>query len=349
MSLTEYINNKLHEMKNIYDHEGSFSLLLRVPIHALSTLFIQLEKKHPTSSGKLLNYIIKLNIISSEILSDYHINSLLDRGIGNEFHFERLKQKKSSDTIFVLGSGSSINDISDKRWEYINSNDSIGLNRWPIHEHVPTFHVYETPGNRNHEFRKEFYKLLQYKKNEYQDVPVIIKSINRTEKFLDKKDMPKWVAEDAYLSKDTSLPDLPNTKEMYQEIMTYLLKNDYYAANSEPEMYYHNRGSISYIIHLLVSLDYDNIVLCGVDMVNSKYFFDDKKYMQSEIPIPIAESVKRDDVHKTVDENIAEVTLEDVIYTLNREVLEKEGIHLYVENTISALHPKIPKIDHVNK
>jgi hypothetical protein len=336
-------------MKKIYDNEGILSLALRAHIHAFSTLCIQLEKKYPAYSGKILKFVIKLNITSSKLQSRYHVDSLLDRGVGNEYQFKKLKQKKSSDTIFVLGSGNSINDISDKGWEYINSNDSIGLNRWPIYDHVPTFYVYETPGNRNREFREVFYKLLQYKEDEYQDVPVIVKSVNRTEKFLDKKDMPKWVAEDAYLSKDTSLPDLPNTKEMYRWVMTYLINNDYYIANSEPEMYYHNRGSISYIIHLLVSLDYVNIVLCGVDMVNSKYFFDDKKYMNSEIPIPISESVNRGDVHRTVDENIAEVTLEDVIYTLNSEVLKREGINLYVENTISALHPKIPRIDYVDQ
>ena len=46
---------------------------------------------------------------------------------------------KRSDTLIVLGSGASINDISPERWKAIARHDSVGFNFWPIHPFVPTY------------------------------------------------------------------------------------------------------------------------------------------------------------------------------------------------------------------
>ena len=37
---------------------------------------------------------------------------------------------KTSDTIFILGSGPSINLITDDQWDHISSCNSIGFNYW---------------------------------------------------------------------------------------------------------------------------------------------------------------------------------------------------------------------------
>lgn len=49
-----------------------------------------------------------------------------------------LQSLRTSDTLFVLGSAWSINDISDARWKIIGKHDSIGLNFWPAHPFVPS-------------------------------------------------------------------------------------------------------------------------------------------------------------------------------------------------------------------
>lgn len=44
-----------------------------------------------------------------------------------------LRSAKTSDTVFVLGSGSSVNNISDRKWEAVSRHDSIALNFWLVH------------------------------------------------------------------------------------------------------------------------------------------------------------------------------------------------------------------------
>src|SRR4051812_41077020 len=43
---------------------------------------------------------------------------------------DRLMSVKRTDTVFVLGSGSSINAISDAKWQTIATYDSIAFNFW---------------------------------------------------------------------------------------------------------------------------------------------------------------------------------------------------------------------------
>jgi hypothetical protein len=50
---------------------------------------------------------------------------------------------KTSDTVFILGSGWSINEIPDERWSAIARHESIGFNFWPVHPFVPCIFVFE--------------------------------------------------------------------------------------------------------------------------------------------------------------------------------------------------------------
>src|SRR4051794_32647194 len=50
---------------------------------------------------------------------------------------------KHSDTVFLLGSGPSINKISDARWHVIQQHDTWGFNFWCYHRVVPNLYFLE--------------------------------------------------------------------------------------------------------------------------------------------------------------------------------------------------------------
>ena len=54
-----------------------------------------------------------------------------------------LRPLKTSDTVFILGSGWSINEITDARWSIIARHDSIAMNFWPFHPFVPRIYLFE--------------------------------------------------------------------------------------------------------------------------------------------------------------------------------------------------------------
>lgn len=57
-----------------------------------------------------------------------------------ELNFIQLKEHKTSNRIYILGSGKSILDVTNEEWEEINKHDSLGFNHWYVHSHEPTFY-----------------------------------------------------------------------------------------------------------------------------------------------------------------------------------------------------------------
>ena len=61
--------------------------------------------------------------------------------IKNLFPLEHISKHKKSDICFILGTGSSINNISEKEWDVISKHDSWTLNNWIYHPFfVPDFY-----------------------------------------------------------------------------------------------------------------------------------------------------------------------------------------------------------------
>jgi hypothetical protein len=61
-----------------------------------------------------------------------------------------VSQYKTSDTLYILGSGISIMDLNQEQWNVISSHDSIGFNSWMHHPFVPTYYCMETPMKNEH-------------------------------------------------------------------------------------------------------------------------------------------------------------------------------------------------------
>ena len=57
-----------------------------------------------------------------------------------ELNLTQLKEYKTSDRIYILGSGKSVLNINDKEWGEVDKHDSIGFNHWYVHSHEPTFY-----------------------------------------------------------------------------------------------------------------------------------------------------------------------------------------------------------------
>src|ERR1700732_770880 len=55
-----------------------------------------------------------------------------------------LRKWQNSDTLFILGSGPSINQISSERWAAISHHDTIGFNFWLYHRFVPKIYFAES-------------------------------------------------------------------------------------------------------------------------------------------------------------------------------------------------------------
>ncbi|MDP2161378.1 MAG: hypothetical protein Q8K02_12915, partial [Flavobacterium sp.] len=89
-----------------------------------------------------------MNKISNIVLQFYkYRRNIAASARYRKFDLNELSKVKRSDTIFVLGSSPSINELTEDNWREIARQDSLALNRFCFHEHVPTFYWLEFPNN----------------------------------------------------------------------------------------------------------------------------------------------------------------------------------------------------------
>lgn len=276
------------------------------------------------------------------------VQRALKKGFENRLRDVDLREFKTSDTVFILGSGSSINDISELEWEHIKSHDSFGLNFWPIHEHVPTIHVFELPVNAEQpEFQSSYYELLQYRSEDYSQVPIIIKDIARTIGHFDMGQYPDELVSNTYLAEEIRIPWKSTDYRVFNRSIDWFDEHGYFESDGRMITGLKKRASVSFLIHMAVKMGYDEIVLCGVDMNDSKYFYNEYREALSStgVPLPPVLDVDETDSHRTNDPTVYRPIFENVLYALNENLLKPRGISLYTESTESATYPELPLYD----
>ena len=243
---------------------------------------------------------------------------------------------KKSDTIFVLGSGSSINRLTREQWQIISSNDSIGFNFWLLHDFIPNYYVLEPVGGEKAKILKHN---LLYRSKDYRDVPFILKDAARLKETAFLENLPPFIKERLLVSRAINIPGTTMTE--FSRSIDLLLKKEIPQIR-RTGLLLKMRATLSYILFLAYSMGYKKIVLCGVDLNNSTYFFEENQngYLERGLKIPANEH--KMNLHRTIDPELGEVTVDQAVYALKQLVFEPQGIKLYIGSKASLLYPKLP-------
>jgi len=245
-----------------------------------------------------------------------------------------IKNYKKSDTLFILGSGASIVNISSEEWEIIRKSDSFGFNNWIVHDFVPTFYMFEFEDPK----KTVLFRNLKLKAEKYKRVPIIYKGLINQPINLDR--FPSQLRKNLYIS----ALFLIHCKDImsFRQIIKYMKKFKMFSQSERMRIHMQCRASLSDIIIFGVIAGYKNIILCGIDLNNINYFYeaDSSYYKKKGLLIP--SSGQKSHIHRTIDKTVGNVTIDEIVYTLNELLLKPKGINLYVAFSSSALYPKIP-------
>lgn len=248
---------------------------------------------------------------------------------------------KTSDTLFLLGSGASINDLTDKQWQTIDAEDSLGFNFWIIHDYVPTYYAFEFPHDI-HDFRKTFYGIFERRADDYQAVPIIMKDLWRTVDDIDMDRIPTSMRDNLYISRDMTIPWNPDEKRSLAQSLRYLDWLGYFDTHNRISLNFKQRASLSCYVLFATMLGYDEIVLCGVDLNDSRYFFMEEKSYYESRGVPIPDIEHSDDHHDTYTTHDGSLPIDEILFMINDVVLKPRNIDLYIGSKESALYPEFP-------
>lgn len=242
-----------------------------------------------------------------------------------------LVKRKSADTLSVLASGSSINELDDADFEFIDSTDSMALNWWGVyHDYVPDFYKFEFLGEPK--LDTKWIHNINDNAAEYEDTTLI------------------YDPEQIYNEGESISDYLRRLRPSFWENLVDIRLTQYFV-ESDAEFcptlldslfptplgnrFLHYRGSLSQAVAMGEYMGYDNIILFGVDLDDSEYFW-------GEHPVwEFRDRPDSDDEHVTAADDTFK-GIDDYIRTLDSEILPDRGIQLYIGSQQSRLYPDLP-------
>jgi hypothetical protein len=278
--------------------------------------------------------MVRRGVISESIFHSGHVLRVLRRAVRAKIIPAipfRSKELRRSNTLFVLGSGGSIAHI--RQWEQVRIADSVGFNFWLLHDFVPDFYFVEAP--REVADRDCLVRNLWRVRNRYQDVAffnkirdgsAVIDSALRQCGLKHRSVVP--------MALQASTPgELREGARSYRtsRLMRRLL------------FWYQGVATLELVVLFGWTLGYERIVLCGVDLNDTKYFFEHPAYhrLAERGFLPVKRQVGR--VHKTDDPDQAwgGIAVSEVLLLLQEEVLGQQ-CRIYVESEASCLARSFP-------
>lgn len=247
---------------------------------------------------------------------------------------EKFLKNKKSDTLAILGSGSSINEISDEEFLFIRNIDSLGLGFWCYHNFVPDFYMFEGVTGRS---RWAWLKLIIDKAQDYKNtlflcnIHGVYKNGSCSEFFLN---LPSFLRENIYPMKIYHLAVFKKSKFKNRGI-----EKGFRRISSPLGPYVGFRSCLSAALGFAYFMRYKKIILYGVDLLNSKYFWANYSWIEPHTRTCHGRNPK--DKHSTVDGNIYK-GIHEYIYYIEKEVFLPTGREIFVANKKSLLYPKIP-------
>lgn len=259
---------------------------------------------------------------------------------------------KKSDTLFILGTGSSINDITENQFKEISKHDSIAFNHFLIHDFIPDYYLLES--SRDSEVRNIQVHNIKQREKDYKGVKFLFKGLefSRTQNVLAalaEEDLDI----DFYYS--TSLYSRNNlkTKKTTEKELLQILNFSKKINKNRISFCYEKRASLSHLLFWAYLQDYKKIVLCGIDLNNSKYFYESDKYKSMQKDLIIPPNGQKGVLHASNDRdaNRNNLTIQEVIEVYDKLIFKPNKINVFVSSNSSALSKNFPtySFDHPRK
>jgi hypothetical protein len=245
---------------------------------------------------------------------------------------------RASDTLFVLGSASSINEISEDRWRAIGRHDSVGINFWPAHPFVPRFFHFE---NMTYDEQPAMYDalraLLERRSEAYINTLKIVTEVNPIGPRQTVFELPEGMKRNLYVG--FSVPVVARNEEELRAGIRYLRSIGAFTPRGKVAWLFKYGGSVIAMMMLAAIMGYRRIVLCGVDLNMQDYFYHDReRYPESAD----WEFVSRREIHLTTRRLPWLVPAQAAVHIFKELILDPAKIELYVESRASTLYPRVP-------
>lgn len=252
-------------------------------------------------------------------------------------HFANLGWRPKTETLFILGSGWSINELSANQFDTISRFDSVGFNFWPLHWFKPDLYTVEaidadTNGGLRRPALEKFAETV-FQRRDYAAIPKFLTD------FRPEREETLHRMCDEWQSTMTYLPTIPIFARNYKETadaLSYLRESGLF---QQTDLILKYRATLSMLVSMGICHGFKRIVLCGIDITDPRYFWHDSDQFaeHSSFLRP-----KPGVVHGTGRELPLMATIQEVLRAIRDVVATPMGVEIFVASKRSALWPEFP-------
>jgi len=240
---------------------------------------------------------------------------------------------------YILGSGPSVLELESKHWHQVARHDSFGFNNWFKHEFVPTHYVAQA----SKQFQADADMRVAYlrRRGEYKDCQFIVRgdALNRGNfgnsqfghELLRRSDL-FCVPELYFLSSCTADPDV---------LMRQLLSRGFFSGAGSSLPLPKLGATLPLIVSLCMRLGYREIILVGIDMRDTRHFYDGAGGDSASV-VGVTDRAAAARVHPHMDMDKRSFAVTDVISSMASMAHAELGTRLFVGSSSSALAGHLP-------
>ena len=258
-------------------------------------------------------------------------NWLKNRRQYSTLNFDDIRKDiKKSDTVFILGTGETINAIPEKQWKHIAEHDSAAINWWPLHSFVPTYYYSEYPHKT--EYFNYFKNMLSDNISKNYQHTIFFLSLNRAvRRGIHPRVTPELFPENPAIC-----------FYQYHKPLRFENISELDSSSFERTVFY--RGSLTAVLDLMNRIGYKKIVLLGVDLNKHLYFYDNhpgmRKLFDSGYGTPLKE--RENNRHLMTLCAPRKIAIQEYLYLLNDLYYKPNDITLFCGSPKSLLAEKLP-------
>ena len=258
---------------------------------------------------------------------------------------ESIQRHKKSDTLFILGSGPSINLITDAEWDHIREHDSVGFNWWMAHDFVPSFYLLQ--------FVKadELLNLARDRSSVYKNVPLLLRGDYFANGYMPLGDDPKYdflKEHELYYMREYAISSrcAIDVRKLFQHVEILGMLTHGKIGPLVPKW----RSTLGLLISWGYQMGYKKIVLCGMDMNSNEHFWHHESchHMAERYQMPEV-SPPQKGIMAFTDKKISPNTVPRYVVEMANWMNERAGVETYIMNRQTLLHPALVVYDPTNQ
>jgi len=250
----------------------------------------------------------------------------------------KLEAKPSADTFFILGSGGSINALTPGNFEEIGRQRSVGINNWPIHDFVPDMYSFDSVpwvGDGNN-FRRSMDLLRREDIVNARPLVLVVRLKNPGElKVLET--IPPELRDNVHFY-GRVMPATRKVKNLTRDVRDALAS----VLSRRDGIVLDSGASIVRMVGIGLSLGYKNIVLTGVDLNNTQYFWENEPSYKAESVINSPVNNQGPTTHETTNAWNRPFSVVDMVQSLAAVVAEDFGGQIFIASAESTLASFLP-------